>query len=236
MTAMTVPPPRWTSLSHRDLAESRRTFEQGLALSALAHLGALAFLLWLQAQGGRDVLLVYRAPANLIVCPAPPPPVIPRITGSVGGEAKSGTIEPRRDVDEPRLVLPTVDAKAGMRAGTDTGSGPPSVDPGADERLPVASGDPAEGAFVPFDEPPVPIYHPDPAYSEWAREQHIEGRVVLHALIGQDGHVRRVTVIRGVSGLTESAQEVLYRWTFRPAHVNRQPVAVWIEVPFEFRL
>lgn len=236
MTAMTVPPPGWTSLGHRDPAASRQSFEQGLALSALAHLGALALLLWLQAQGGRDVLLVYRAPANLIVCPAPPPPVIPRTTGSVGGEAKSGTIEPRSDVDEPRLVLPTVDAKAGMHAGTDIGSGPQPTDSRGDERLAVVPGDPAEDAFVAFDEPPVPIYRPDPTYSEWAREQNIQGRVVLHALIGQDGRVRRVTVIRGIWGLTESAQEALYRWTFRPAHVNRQPVAVWIEVPFEFRL
>lgn len=235
MTAMTVPPPGWTSLGHRDLAASRRGFEQGLALSALAHLAALALLLWLQARGGRDVLLVYRAPVDLIACPAPPP-MIPRIPGSAGIEAKNGTIEPRPDVDEPPLTLPAVDAKAGMHAGTDAGSGPQPTDARADGPPAVAPGDPAEDAFVPFDERPVPIYRPDPAYSEWAREQGIEGRVVLHALIGQDGRVRRVTVIRGVLGLTESAQEALYRWTFRPARMNRQPVAVWIEVPFEFRL
>jgi TonB family protein len=60
--------------------------------------------------------------------------------------------------------------------------------------------------------------------------------VVLHALIGADGRVRRITVIRGNPALSESAAETLRHWTFRPAKSSHQPVAVWIEVPFLFRL
>jgi protein TonB len=100
----------------------------------------------------------------------------------------------------------------------------------------VTNPDPPEGVFVAFDEPPVPIVHPDPIYPDWARENGIEGRIILHALIGADGRVRRITVIRGIPGLSESAAEALRHWTFRPATSNRQAVAVWIEVPFLFRL
>jgi TonB family protein len=239
MTAMTVPPPGWTSLGHRDLAASRRSFEQGLALSALAHLGALALIVWLSAQWGKDEILLYSAPAHVRVVPRFEPP--PLIVHS-GGPAKvaNGRIVPSDRAVDPPIVLPKIDPGAATRGVLDSGSssGPGPSDAGSGHvAAGIATGeDPAEDAFVPFDEPPVPIFRPDPAYSEWAREQHVEGRVVLHALVGQDGRVRRVTVIQGVWGLTENAQEALYRWKFRPAHVNRQPVAVWVEVPFEFRL
>jgi outer membrane biosynthesis protein TonB len=48
--------------------------------------------------------------------------------------------------------------------------------------------------------------------------------------------VRRVSVVRGVTGLTEAAQEALLRWIFRPARANGQPVMVWVEIPVSFRL
>jgi protein TonB len=60
--------------------------------------------------------------------------------------------------------------------------------------------------------------------------------VLLHVLVGQDGRVRTVSVIRGVTGLTEEAREALLRWTFRPATAYGRPVAVWVEIPVQFRL
>lgn len=101
------------------------------------------------------------------------------------------------------------------------------------------SGDPPEepsGFFRPVDVPPVPIDSPRPGYPEWAREASIQGTVLLHVLVGTDGRVKRVIVIRGVRGLDEEAAKVVRRWVFRPALSNGIPVQVWVEVPVAFRL
>ena len=58
---------------------------------------------------------------------------------------------------------------------------------------------------------------PDPVYPEFAREAQIRGTVVLHALVNEHGTVRRVLVLRGPTGLTESAVDAVYKWTFQPA-------------------
>jgi protein TonB len=97
-------------------------------------------------------------------------------------------------------------------------------------------GDPDEAAEVPYDVAPVPTFKPSPAYPEWAREAGIEGRVVLHALVGRDGRVKRVSVKRDVRGLTDSARDAIARWIFRPATFGGRPVPVWVEIPVDFRL
>ena len=91
-------------------------------------------------------------------------------------------------------------------------------------------------AFVYFDDAPVPIHRPAPEYPAWARDNGITGKVLLRVLVDQQGSVRRVAVVRGVEGLTEAAQDALRGWRFRPATNRGRPVAVWVEIPVEFRL
>ena len=67
-----------------------------------------------------------------------------------------------------------------------------------------------------------------------ARKAKIQGTVILHVLVGKDGHVKHVQVIRAVAGLTEAAVEAVKKWVFRPALSNNKPVAVWVEVPIHF--
>ena len=59
---------------------------------------------------------------------------------------------------------------------------------------------------------------------------------MLRVLADRQGSVRRVSVARGVEGLNEAAGDALRRWMFRPARANGSPVAVWVEIPVEFRL
>jgi protein TonB len=99
-----------------------------------------------------------------------------------------------------------------------------------------AVAEPAESDFVAYDAPPVPLFHPDPNYPTWARDAEIQGRVVLHVLVGMDGRVTRIAVRRDVRGLTDAAREAISRWIFRPARSGTHAVAVWVEIPVEFRL
>jgi TonB family protein len=240
MNAMTVPPPGWTPFEDPGPVRgtSRRSIKQGLALSALVHLSALACILWIQSQHAMDETAFTHRRIDLVpfVRPGPQPPVV-RTTPTTTHPDR-GIYQPTSRVDEPTIELPKVDPSGGLtRVGVPPNGDPTKGDGGEKSSAQaVTDPDPPEGVFIAFDEPPIPIVHPDPVYPDWARENGIEGRVVLHALIGADGHVRRITVIRGNPALSESAAEALRHWTFRPAKSSHQPVAVWIEVPFLFRL
>ena len=111
---------------------------------------------------------------------------------------------------------------------------PPPQQSGADTFRAPPNGDPEHGEFVYYEDPPVKLEGPAPVYPEAARNAGIRGTVVVHLLIGRDGRVRKVKVVRSVDGLDAAATEAVSRWVYKPALSNNKPVAVWIEasVPF----
>jgi len=103
------------------------------------------------------------------------------------------------------------------------------------DSLVIASDDlPGEGEFVYYEDEPVPVTQVKPNYPEFAREAQIQGTVVLHVLVGKDGRVKNVKVIRSVKGLDDEAVRAIKQWVFKPALSNNKPVAVWVEVPLQF--
>lgn len=84
---------------------------------------------------------------------------------------------------------------------------------------------------------PRVLYSPDPEYSEEARRAKYQGSVVLWIVVGPDGGVRDVRVVRTLGlGLDEKAIEAVRKWKFEPAKKNGQPVAVQVNVEVNFRL
>jgi len=75
-----------------------------------------------------------------------------------------------------------------------------------------------------------------PNYPDEARRQHIEGQIVLHALIGIDGAVKELTVISGPQELTQSALEAVKRWRYRPSLLNGNPLEVDTTITVNFLL
>lgn len=85
--------------------------------------------------------------------------------------------------------------------------------------------------------PPVAIETIAPVYPELARRAHVEGVVVLEAIIGVDGSVRDVRVLRGASPLLDpAALEAVKRWRYRAASIGTRPVAVSLQVVITFSL
>lgn len=85
--------------------------------------------------------------------------------------------------------------------------------------------------------PPVAIETIAPPYPELARRAHVEGVVVLEAVIGGDGSVRDVRVLRGASPLLDpAALEAVRRWRYRAATIGVRPVAVYLQVVITFSL
>jgi len=75
-----------------------------------------------------------------------------------------------------------------------------------------------------------------PEYPELAREAGVEGRVVVAVLVDRIGRVHDAVVERSVPMLDASALAAARRYRFTPALANGHPVAVWVRIPFDFRL
>jgi periplasmic protein TonB len=103
----------------------------------------------------------------------------------------------------------------------------------APEESPSVGRDPAYS-----EELPVCVRRVAPEYPALAREAEISGEVVTHVLVGTDGRVHDVQVDprHSVLMLEDAATQAAREFTFIPALVNDRPVAVWVAVPFSFRL
>jgi periplasmic protein TonB len=84
--------------------------------------------------------------------------------------------------------------------------------------------------------PPQKIVHVAPEYPEIARASRTRGVVILEAVIGEDGRVRDVRVLRGVALLDDAAIRAVRQWQFTPTLLNGQPVPVVMTVTVAFTL
>ena len=64
----------------------------------------------------------------------------------------------------------------------------------------------------------------------------MQGRVILECLIGTDGRIARVKVLRSVPLLDEAATEAVRQWQYEPTLVNGVPVPVIMTVTVNFNL
>lgn len=84
---------------------------------------------------------------------------------------------------------------------------------------------------------PKPKYTPEPAFPEIARYEEFQGIVVVNVIVGTDGKVHRIRLVRPLGmGLDEIAQSTLQTWRFQPATRNGQPVAVEMNIEIAFDL
>jgi TonB family protein len=76
----------------------------------------------------------------------------------------------------------------------------------------------------------------EPEYPESAREQHIQGPVVLVALVGKDGTVEKLRTISGDSQLAAAATDAVRQWRFKPFFRNGASEEFQTQVTVSFRL
>jgi protein TonB len=83
---------------------------------------------------------------------------------------------------------------------------------------------------------PKKIRNVDPEYSALAREARASGVVILEAVIGPDGSVDKVRVLRGHPLLNDSAVAAVRQWAYTPTLLNGVPVPVVMTVTVNFRM
>jgi len=84
---------------------------------------------------------------------------------------------------------------------------------------------------------PVVINKVEPQYTEIARKAHIQGIVILEAIIDRRGNVTDVRTLKPLPmGLDVAAMDAVRKWKFKPGSLNGQPVPVIFNLTVNFRL
>ena len=101
-----------------------------------------------------------------------------------------------------------------------------------------APGNADNSSSVPgVDTKPVPLSRPTPRYTEAARANGVQGSVLLRVLVGEDGNVKGVRVVRGLpDGLTEEATTEARQIKFKPAMKDGKPVPFWVGLEISFNI
>jgi protein TonB len=74
----------------------------------------------------------------------------------------------------------------------------------------------------------------EPEYPAEAKQQRIEGPVVLQAEISPEGRIQKLTLISGDPALAESAINAVKRWRYRPYTPDGRPVAMLTTITVHF--
>ena len=84
---------------------------------------------------------------------------------------------------------------------------------------------------------PTILYKEKAKYTEEARQNKVQGTVVLNVVFTADGRITNIKVVRGLpDGLTEKAIEAAQKIRFQPAVKAGQPVSVRGNLEFTFNL
>jgi protein TonB len=218
-----------------------------LLLSVIVHL-AVAIAVFMAPLFAAEALPVVRdaRPAWMPVATAvlpevprrtPPRPPSPSEISDVAPQAASFPTQ-APDVLQPESAPPPL-----WSAGLAESRGVPAGLPGSGAGDPFAAPPPAPasapraplrvGGAV---EPPRKIVHVAPVYPPIAVAARREGRVILEAVIAEDGSVGDVRVLRSVPLLDQAAIDAVRQWRFTPTRLNGEPVQVLMSVTVAFVL
>ncbi len=78
------------------------------------------------------------------------------------------------------------------------------------------------------------VHHVAPQYPDQAKALHLQGTVVLQAVIGKDGTVQNVKAVRGNPVLSQAAMDAVKQWRYRPYTLDGEPVEVGTEIDVKF--
>jgi protein TonB len=80
------------------------------------------------------------------------------------------------------------------------------------------------------------IHNVVPDYPDIAKREHLEGKVLMHALIDKSGSLAKLYVLQGYCTLAESALSAVRKWRYSPTTVNGEPVEVETQIQVIYSL
>ncbi|MBW7887515.1 MAG: energy transducer TonB [Bacteroidetes bacterium] len=143
---------------------------------------------------------------------------------------------PDAEINPEQTIATQTEMAAAMPSGEGIGEGSGPVEIEQDVKIEDDSPPPD---FVPVEKQPQPIpgNNPAPAYPEIARRAGVEGTVWVKIWVDKDGHPKKAIVQKSDAELfNQPAIDAAMKWKFTPAIMNNGPVAVWVSIPFRFKL
>lgn len=190
----------------------------------------------------------------LVAPPPPPPPPPPAVAVKIvkpvarliqQGKMMAPTVIPKKvNIIKEEELPPDVSAvgvvggvPGGMPGGSaggvlggiigGTGGGPPPPPkPVVQQRIRVGGN--VQAAKL--------IRQPLPIYPQIAKTAHIQGTVVLHAIIDKDGSVIEVQYVTGPPLLMRAAMDAVKQWRYQPTTLNGEAVQVDTTISVVFTL
>lgn len=80
------------------------------------------------------------------------------------------------------------------------------------------------------------VYRVEPVYPPLARQAHIQGVVVLTAIIDKEGSIQNLQLVSGHPMLAPAAIEAVKQWRYKPFLLNGQSMVVETTVTVNFQL
>jgi len=91
--------------------------------------------------------------------------------------------------------------------------------------------------FVAVEKNPQPVENPSPEYPEQALKDGIEGTVWVKIWVDEHGIARKSVLLKSDADvLNQATLDAAMKWKFKPAMLEGRPVAVWVTVPFKFKM
>jgi protein TonB len=171
--------------------------------------------------------------------PTPPSSAAPREPARRAPDPRGAPLAPPDGI-APEPAVPPRDA-----AGVDGG-----LEPLSETGVPAGIGtaDAIDVPAPPLPKPPAPvrvggavrppqrIAYVAPQYPPLAQATRVEGEVQIEAIIGTDGTVQQLRVLRGAALLDAAALDAVRQWRYTPTLLNGIPVPVVMTVTVSFRL
>ena len=208
-----------------------------------------------------DTINLKQLQSTFLTAPPPPPPpppapaaVIvraesPRRVFESGGKLIAPTVIPKNIMQLKEAPLPDVDIGAGVAGGVPGGVPGGSmggviggVIGGVKTAIPLAPLAPREtrptapvrvGGRV---REPKLLHRIEPVYPALAKQVHIQGTVVIDAILDEQGNVTEMKVVSGPPLLIQAAIDAVRQWKYQPTYLNEQPVPVQLNVTVTFHL
>ena len=188
--------------------------------------------------------------------------LLPTTAGRFAPRSSTPVVPPRKIInDSPELPEPPAvfdpNAPSAVPVITDLGlpwmkeknssagpGGPHGLGGGKGNSMGDGEGDDGEGArgdggpHANVVSPVACLYCPEPPYTEEARKNKLQGKMLLKVLVGEDGKAKKVRVVRPLGmGLDETAEQAVYSWRFSPARdAAKRPIASWVTIETRFQL
>src|SRR5215469_745575 len=83
---------------------------------------------------------------------------------------------------------------------------------------------------------PQVIKRVEPAYPALARQTHMQGVVLIDAILDEHGNVVELKVVSGPVLLIQAALDAVRQWKYEPTYLNDEPVAVQMNIIVTFQL